>query len=89
MKFTYIKGDKIIGIGDEITVFYQFDTIDFDPEVDAIQWYNTWGEIEYTNRQEKCNEKFEDISYIQPLIDLWNQKDEEFKIVGIGTTDCL
>jgi hypothetical protein len=68
MRFTYIKSDKSIGIDGE---FIKIDNIQFDPEVDAIQWYDTHGEIEFVNRQEKNNEFFDDISYIQSLIDLW------------------
>ena len=69
MRLTYIKTDKIIGIGG---VFLTVDNSSFDQEVDAIQWYDTYGEIEFLNRQQRNNEIFEDINYIQPLIDLWN-----------------
>lgn len=69
MRFTYIKTDKLVGIDGE---FLTVDNSSFDQEVDAIQWYETYGEIEFVNRQEKNNEIFEDIAYIQPLIDLWN-----------------
>ena len=33
----------------------------FHQEVDAIQWYETYGEIEFVNRQERSNETFENI----------------------------
>ena len=69
MRLTYIKSDKSIGIGG---AFLTVDNSSFDQEVDAIQWYNTYGEIEFINRQQRNNEFFEDINYIQPLIDLWN-----------------
>ena len=69
MRLTYIKSDKSIGIGG---VFLTVDNFSFDQEVDAIQWYDTYGEIEFLNRQQRNNEIFEDINYIQPLIDLWN-----------------
>jgi len=69
MRFCYIKYNKQVTIDGH---YYEIPDLEFDPEVDAIQWYDTWGEIEYINRQERSNEKFEDISYIQPLIDLWN-----------------
>jgi hypothetical protein len=71
MRFTYIKSDKNVGIDGK---FLKIDNLVFDPEVDAIQWYDTYGEIEFINRQERNNEIFEDISYIQPLIDLWNNE---------------
>ena len=69
MRFTYIKTDKTVGIGG---AFLTVDNSSFDQEVDAIQWYDTYGEIEFLNRQQRNNEFFEDINYIQPLIDLWN-----------------
>ena len=69
MKFTYIKSDKTVGIDG---LFLTIDNIQFDSKVDAIQWYDTYGEIEFINRQERSNEFFDNISYIQPLIDLWN-----------------
>jgi hypothetical protein len=69
MRFTYIKTDKIIGING---IFLTIDNSSFNQEVDAIQWYDTYGEIEFINRQERNNEFFEDINYIQSLIDLWN-----------------
>jgi len=74
MRLTYIKSDKSIGIDN---LFLTIDNIQFDPEVDAIQWYETYGEIEFINRQERSNEFFEDINYIQPLIDLWNVEKEK------------
>ena len=69
MRLTYIKSDKSIGIDG---AFLTVDNSSFDQEVDAIQWYDTYGEIEFLNRQQRNNEIFEDINYIQPLIDLWN-----------------
>jgi hypothetical protein len=74
MRFTYIRSDKNVGIDGE---FIKIDNIQFDPEVDAIQWYDTHGEIEFVNRQQRNNEIFEDIDYIQSLIDFWN--DEKIK----------
>ena len=71
MRFTYVKTDKAIGIDGR---FFRFNSIDFDSDVSAIQWYDTYGEIEFVNRQERNNEIFEDISYIQSLIDLWEQE---------------
>ena len=71
MRFTYIKSDKNVGIDGK---FLKIDNLVFDSEVDAIQWYDTYGEIEFVNRQERNNEIFEDIGYLQPLIDFWNNE---------------
>ena len=72
MRFTYVRADQVVGIDGN---FLKVEDVNFDPQVDAIQWYETWGEIEYVNRQERNNEKFEDISYIQPLIGAWEYED--------------
>jgi hypothetical protein len=80
MRFTYIKTDKIIGING---IFLTIDNSSFNQEVDAIQWYDTYGEIEFINRQERNNEFFEDINYIQSLIDLWNiEKIKKDKLIA-------
>lgn len=73
MRFTYIKDDKIVGINGE---FLTIDNSFFNQEIHAIQWYDTWGEIEYSDVK-RVNERFEDISYIQPLIDLWNIEEQK------------
>lgn len=74
MKLTYIKEDNIIGING---IFHHIDNIIFDPEISAIQWYETYGEIEYFNKNEKTNKTFTDETYISSLIDLWNIKEYE------------
>jgi len=80
MRLTYIKSDKSIGIDG---AFLTVDNSSFDQEVDAIQWYETYGEIEFINRQQKNNEFFEDINYIQPLIDLWNiEKEKQDQLIA-------
>jgi hypothetical protein len=80
MRFTYIKTDKIIGING---IFLTIDNSSFNQEVDAIQWYDTYGEIEFINRQERNNEFFENVNYIQPLIDLWNiEKIKKDKLIA-------
>jgi hypothetical protein len=73
MRFTYVREDKVVGIDGK---FLNIDNSSFDQEVDAIQWYETYGEIEFVNRQERSNETFENILYIQPLIDLWSTKNQ-------------
>ena len=73
MRFTYVREDKVVGIDGK---FLNIVNSSFDQEVDAIQWYETYGEIEFVNRQERSNETFENISYIQPLIDLWSTKNQ-------------
>lgn len=79
MRFTYVKADQVVGIDGN---FLKVEDVNFDPQVDAIQWYETWGEIEFVNRQERNNERFEDISYIEPLIDAWEYEDVKRRTAG-------
>ena len=69
MRFTYVRTDKVVGIDGK---FLNIDNSFFDQQIDAIQWYDTWGEIEYVNRQERNNERFEDVSVIKDLVFAWN-----------------
>ena len=73
MRFTYVREDKKVKIDGEL---FFIDNSNFDQSIDAIQWYDSYGEIEFVNRAEKNNEIFDNISYIQPLIDLWNFQKE-------------
>jgi hypothetical protein len=79
MRFTYVRADQVVGIDGD---FLKVEDVNFDPQVDAIQWYETWGEIEFVNRQERNNERFEDISYIEPLIDAWEYEDAKRRTAG-------
>lgn len=52
MRVTIVNEDKHVGINGE---FYRVQNLNIDPNIHAIQWYETWGEIEYKIRLE--NEK--------------------------------
>ena len=86
MRLTYIKSDKNVGIDGK---FLKIDNLIFDPEVDAIQWYDTYGEIEFINRQERNNETFDNIDYIEPLIDLWNNEKQRLEDEKIAQAEAL
>jgi hypothetical protein len=74
MRFTYVRADKVVGIDGK---FINIDNSNFNQEIDAIQWYDTWGEIEYVNRQERNNERFEDVSFIKDLVFAWNDANSQ------------
>ena len=80
MRLTYVKEDKIVGIDG---VFVTIDNSNFDQEVSAIQWYDTFGEIEFEDKQSRVNEKFEDINYINELIHLYNLSKKESENIEI------
>lgn len=44
MRVTVINSDKAIGVAGEFFTGLQFD---LDPAIHAIQWYDTWGEVEH------------------------------------------
>lgn len=44
MRLTYVAEDSVIGIDG---VFYKIDNTDFDTNIRALQWYDTYGEVEY------------------------------------------
>lgn len=69
-KITVIVEDKTVIINGVLKQPLDF-TI--DSTIHAVQWYDTWGEIEYvTTREGKPqNEQFEDISLLQSAIDAW------------------
>jgi hypothetical protein len=53
-----------------------------DQTIHAVQWKNTFGEIERWNpetEQMVANEPIDSIEQFQPAIDLWAQKDAEVK----------
>ena len=83
MRVTIIPSDHFVGV-DGIG----FDGIDMSSvptEIHAVQWYDTWGEVEYENISAPTeedpnriikpqNEIISDLSPYQSVIDLWQEK---------------
>ena len=81
MRLTIIPGDKYIAIDDNGILDIQQDLNWIPSNVHAVQWYDTWGEIEYTDGSP--NEKIEELGiYAQAEIDFNNeiQRIEEKRI---------
>ena len=72
MRITIIPSDKTIGIDGDFLLSIQQD-ISWVPEnIHAFQWYNTWGEVEYTD--DSPNERIEELGiYQQAVIDFNNE----------------
>ena len=72
MKLTIISDDKTVIIDG---VYKYLENLVIDANIHAVQWYDTWGEIEYRSTREgkPANEIIEDISPFQNVIDLWNE----------------
>lgn len=67
MRLTVVFDDNIIGIDG---TFYRVELI--DKPYHAIQWYGTYGEIEFRNYA-RPNLKFYDEKIIEPYVALWEQ----------------
>ena len=73
MRITLIPSDKTIGIDNE---FYHDIEQDFSwipSNIHAVQWYDTWGEVEYSDGTP--NERIEELGiFEQVVVDFNNEK---------------
>lgn len=66
MKLTIILSDKVIGI-DSVFLNCNQEDIDWIPSnIHAVQWYDTWGEIEYNDGSP--NERIEELGIFEQAI---------------------
>lgn len=86
MRVTVINSDKAIGIAGE---FFTNLSFTLDPEIHAIQWYDTWGEVEYVitlvnGRPFKPeNTVITDFTPYEPLVAVWQQaKDAQLAAIA-------
>jgi len=83
MRLTIIPEDKTIRIDEEFMLNIEQDMSWIPENIHAVQWYDTWGEIEY--KDGSPNERIEELGiYQQAIIDLNNEKqrieDDEIEI---------
>jgi hypothetical protein len=77
MRLTIIPSDRSIYVdGNGYTNL----DLDWIPEIDgkkihAVQWYDTWGEIEFVGPEQ--NLKIGDLGIFEQAIDIWSEKKEE------------
>lgn len=69
MRLTIIPDDKLISVNDEYILNIQQDFSWISPNIHAVQWYDTWGEVEYKDVKTP-NERIEELGiYAQaPII---------------------
>jgi hypothetical protein len=73
MRLTIIPGDKYIAIDDNGILDIQQDLNWIPSNVHALQWYDTWGEVEYND--EIPNERIENLGiFEQAITDFNNEK---------------
>ena len=83
MRITVINSDKSIGIDGE---FYSSLTFELTDSIHAIQWYGTWGEIEYSlillNGQpfKPENTVITTFTQYEYLIEVWQQAKTAFEL---------
>ena len=72
MKLTIIKDDNRVYIDGVSKII---DLSNLNPTYHAVQWYDTYGEIEIKNNQNKIieNRQIDNIDEFQIYIDLWYQ----------------
>lgn len=80
MRITIIPGDKAIGIDGLFFLNIEEDLSWIPANIHAVQWYNTWGEIEYNDGSP--NEKIEELGIFEQAIEdhkneIQRLKDEE------------
>jgi hypothetical protein len=72
MKITIIPSDKTIIIDNQPLLDIQQDISWIPSDVSAVQWYDTWGEVEYTDTRN--NLRIEELGiYEQAIIDYNNE----------------
>lgn len=86
MKVTIINTDKLVGVNSE---FYKVVDLNIDSSIHAIQWYETWGEIEYQSVIENnklikpANTFIDSFSEFEIVINQWQlAKKEEAKRIA-------
>ena len=70
-RITIISEDKLVIIDGQPKFDLNFD---IDPAIHAVQWYDTYGEIEFKTDSEgkQHNEIFHNIEYFQNAIGAWS-----------------
>jgi len=76
MKLTIIPVDNFVSI-DKVG-YNDIDMSSIEDGIHAVQWYDTYGVIEYSDRNRR-NERFEDISKFNDVIELYRIKSLEEK----------
>jgi hypothetical protein len=83
MRLTIIKDDSAVIIGN---IYYEIDVSALPSGFHALQWYETWGEIEWKDENGKMtgNERIESLNDYQWIIDVCNTKNEEQKVSSLN-----
>lgn len=72
MRLTIITSDKLIGIDGKFVSITKQDLSWIPSNIHAVQWHNTWGEVEYVDKSP--NEKIEELGIFEQAIDVYNNE---------------
>lgn len=72
MRITVIPQDKFIAIDEESLFNVREDMTWIPSNIHAIQWYETWGEIEYMDGKE--NEKIQDLGVYKKILTIFENE---------------
>jgi hypothetical protein len=87
MRITIIPSDNTIGIDGNFLLNIQQD-ISWVPEnIHAVQWYNTWGEVEYTDGSP--NERIEELGIYEQAVDTFNNEKQRLEDEKIAQAEAL
>jgi hypothetical protein len=77
MRLIIIPSDKLISIDGQGILQIQQDFSWIPSNVHAFQWYETWGEIEYTDGS--LNEKIEELGIYEQAVDTFNNEKQRLE----------
>jgi hypothetical protein len=77
MRLIIIPSDKLISIDGQGILQIQQDFSWIPSNVHAVQWYETWGEIEYTDGSP--NEKIEELGIYEQAVDTFNNEKQRLE----------
>ena len=87
MRLIIIPVDKLISIDGQGILQIQQDFSWIPSNVHAVQWYETWGEIEYTDGSP--NEKIEELGIYEQAVDTFNNEKQRLEDEKIAQAEAL
>jgi len=87
MRLIIIPSDKFISIDGQNILQIQQDFSWIPSNVHAVQWYETWGEVEYTDGLP--NEKIEELGIYEQAVDTYNNEKQRLEDEKIAEAEAI
>jgi len=87
MRLIIIPVDGLISIDGQCISKIQHDMSWIPENIHAIQWYETWGEIEYTDGSP--NEKIEELGIYEQAVDTFNNEKQRLEDEKIAQSEAI